>query len=271
MRLKGKITLIICIVGLILLSTYTIATPNGAILDEKRSERGESTSADEHAAIAGNVTELDISGTSITQSWQGYFGNVSGIITLDDASNNTLYNWSLASPEGEVYATNGTVVTWTNIQCFNLSAVGLQNTDSAVCNETLAGGTTSLCGKNATELEEEFGLVTTNVDGVDETFNHTWSVSKNGHDLFYVGNYEFSAGECTYTTIFGDTGEGVDGEFEEVLLWDPDQNNTIFTALIENDALGFDNTPKDFQMMVLENGHGTDTSTTNYWFYVEIE
>ena len=72
-------------------------------------------------AWAGNVTGLNISAQSITQAWQGYFGNVTGIITLDDSYNRTLYDWTLADPEGEVYAANDTV-TWTNIQCFNFTA-----------------------------------------------------------------------------------------------------------------------------------------------------
>ena len=55
-------------------------------------------------AEAGNVTELNISATVVTRGWQGYYGNVSGTITLDDGLNNTMYSWALADPEGEVYA-----------------------------------------------------------------------------------------------------------------------------------------------------------------------
>ncbi len=269
-RLKG---FGIMVMALLLSFAVVVANPDpfGTQVTELTSERARITSADDTPAYAGNVSEIGITGTSITRSWQGYFGNISGTITLDDASNHTLYNWSLANPEGEIYASNGSNVDWTKIQCFNLTASGTSISTSTECNETLIGGSTSLCGKNATELEIEFGIATDDVDGVNETFNYTWSTSKDGHDLFYVGSFEFSAGECAYTTIFGDTGEGIDGEFEEILLWDPNQNNTIFTTLIEDNLLGFDNTPKDFQMIVLENGHGTDTATTNYWFYVEIE
>ncbi len=262
--------LIVLIVLFLSVNNFVLAIPGGAQLSEYRSERGIPRAPNSIPAIAGNVTELEISGTSITRSWQGYFGNVSGTITLDDANNHTLYNWSLASPEGEVYATNGTVVSWTNIQCFNFTAAGTDVSDSAECNETLVGGTTSLCGKNLTQLEEEFGIEWDDVDGVNETFNFTYGTDT--HDLFYTGYNEFSAGECTFTRLFGDSGQGENNEFEEVLLWDPDQNNTIFAALLEeDDVLGFDDTPKDFEMIVLENGHGTDTATTEYYFYIEIE
>ena len=56
---------------------------------------------------SGNMTSLGINSTKITLRWQGFYGNVTGTITLDDASNNTLYNWQLASPQGEIYASNG--------------------------------------------------------------------------------------------------------------------------------------------------------------------
>ena len=69
------------------------------------SERRLAARNDSEVAYAGNITELNIVGTTITQTWQGFVGNVSGTITLDDSENNTLINWSLGDPEGEVYAT----------------------------------------------------------------------------------------------------------------------------------------------------------------------
>src|SRR3989344_7466384 len=38
-------------------------------------------------AYAGNVTALVISHTRNTEAWQGYYGNITGTITLDDANN----------------------------------------------------------------------------------------------------------------------------------------------------------------------------------------
>src|SRR3989344_6931613 len=54
-------------------------------------------------AEAGNVTALNINSTRLTSRWQGYYGNITGRVTLDDASNNTLFDWELASPRGEIY------------------------------------------------------------------------------------------------------------------------------------------------------------------------
>ena len=64
------------------------------------------------SALAGNVTELNITSLTQTQTWQGYYGNVTGTIVLDDAENWTLYSWNLAEPQGEIYASNSSTVIW---------------------------------------------------------------------------------------------------------------------------------------------------------------
>ncbi len=250
-------------------NAITGAVPFGVTPSVNRSERADETAPTTVDAQAGNVSELVIYGYSLTQTWQGFFGNVTGLISLEDSSNNTFYNWSVASPEGEVYATNGTSVTWNYVQCFNFTATGMNSLNSTFCNETLTGGTTNLCGKNLSELETEFGLSYNDVDGVNETFNFTWDTDT--HDSFFIGNLEFSEGECVFTRIFGDTGKPETNEFEEVLLFDPINNVTIFAAILEQDLLGFDNKNYDFEMIVLENGRLGDTAVTPYYFYVEIE
>ena len=92
-----------------------------------------------------------------------------------------------------------------------------------------------------------------------------------GHNTFYTNNLEFSEGECRSTQVFSNAGQGEDNKFEEVLLYEPTTRSVIFASLLNEDVLGFDNNPHDFEMLVLENGHLTDTSTTTYYFWVELE
>jgi len=268
MRLKRGllIGLVIYLTLLFSLATFGAPDPSGAAVNPLKTGRGYGDVPNANGAMAGNATEIDITGDSITQSWQGYYGNVSGTITLDDASNYSMYNWTLASPEGEVYASNSSSVTWTNVQCFNFTALGNYTNYTEDAEQK---GATNLYGKNLSMLETEFNISWDDMDGVNETFNFTQEGDV--HNQFYVGNLEFTAGECLFTRIFGDSGQGENDEFEEILLWDPDSNSTIFASLLENNVLGFDNTPKDFEMMVLENGNNGDTAITNYWFYIEIE
>ncbi|MBR9705750.1 hypothetical protein GOV14_01825 [Candidatus Pacearchaeota archaeon] len=216
-----------------------------------------------HNAQAGNVTELNIFGYSTTQSWQGYFGNVSGTVQLGDSSDNIFYNWSVVSPLGEVYASTNDSIDWINLQCFNFTASGSYADDSA------NRGSTSQYGMNLTQLESLYNIDVGDVDGVNETF--ALNTTSEAHDSFYTNSLEFATGECASTFVYDDTGGGIDNKFEEVLLYDPDTVSVIFASLLEQDAAGFDGRAHDFEMLVLEDGHDTDTSTTPYYFYVELQ
>ncbi|MCF7910312.1 hypothetical protein K9L16_01415 [Candidatus Pacearchaeota archaeon] len=215
-------------------------SPSGADVDRVNSTTAPVDDPQSIPAQAGNVTELNIFGYSTTQSWQGYFGNVSGAIQLADANKNVLYNWSLAYPEGEVYASTSDSIIWSDIECFNFSAHGGE------------------------ALEAAFSIASDDVDGVNETF------SANNHNLFYTNNIQINEDSCMSVQLYDSGGGSVDGRFEEVLLWDG--SNLVFTSLLEETSVsGFDNKDHDFQMLVLEDGHETDTATTPYYFYVELQ
>jgi len=236
--------------------------PFGATVNVTNISRAIPDAAGSDNAFAGNVSEMKINGYSITQSWQGYYGNVSGTIQLADSSDFVMYNWSATTPSGEVYASTNSSIQWMNVQCFNYTAAGNFTSDTAQ-----AGGT-SLYGRNLSQLEAQYGLLAADVDGVDETF----SLSGAGtHDQFFTANRQFSEGECRNTRVYDSSGAGVSNNFEEVLLYEPATTSLIFTSIIENDVSGFNSRSSDFEMLVLENGHGTDTSSTTYYFFIELE
>ena len=234
-RLTLLSALLLLLVTIGLTVNVLAVQPFGADYTPVKTERAPMDAAQDHEAIAGNVTELTVSGFSTTQSWQGYFGNVSGTIQLSDASDNQMYNWSLASPEGEIYATTIVTVNWTGIACFDLAT-------------------------NHEALEGAFGIASDDVDA--------WA-----HDEFFTNNVQFEENECPATSIYDGTGGSVDNNFEEVLLTDGSANDAvIFTSILdEEDVAGFDGAYHDFEMLVLDDGHGTDTVTTTYYFYVELE
>lgn len=256
------IKLIILSLIIFQVSLVLAVQPFGANYTEVSSTRATPDAAESIEALAGNVTEININGFSTTQSWQGYFGNVTGTIQLADADDNQMYNWTLASPEGEIYASTSSSISWENIQCLNYSS------DGTLSDESGNGGTTSQHGTNLTQLEALFGIEPDDVDGINETFT---LLGAGTHDLFYTSNFEFSEGECRSTRVFSSAGMGENDKFEEVLLYEPTTQSVIFTSLIDEDVLGFDGRTHDFEMLVLEDGHGTDTSTTTYYFYVELE
>ncbi|MBI2133947.1 hypothetical protein HYU11_04665 [Candidatus Woesearchaeota archaeon] len=204
-------------------------------------------------AEAGNITNLVVAELTATRSWAGYYGNVTGTIVLNDGLNNTLYNWQLTSPNGEIYASNGSDVSWSLIKCVNYT-----------------GNMTGLADLyepfNLTSLERFFGINETNQDGINETFNDTF----NGNGLM-VGQEPINQSQkCPMLYTFVDEAYQT-VSFKEVLLHD---NKSIIFASILNDSLdGFkaDDEPMDFQMLVAEDGHvGAEATLTPYYFFVEL-
>ena len=118
---KNSLTIFSLIIITLSLTYLSLAEPTGASVTPGASERSSSGQASNHSALAGNMTELTIfAGGSDSQTWQGYYGNVSGGLTLGDSSNNVLYNWSVITPAGEVYAATNESIDWINIQCFKI-------------------------------------------------------------------------------------------------------------------------------------------------------
>jgi hypothetical protein len=238
------------------------AGPFGANITTINSTRAPADDPTTISAQAGNVTEMNIFGFTVTQTWQGYFGNVTGTLILGDSGNHSMYNWTTLNPKGEIYASTNSSIIWNYVMCLNYSATGTYSDDSANI------GNTSLYGTNLTQLESIFNINESDVDGVNETFN---LLGENTHESLYTGNLNFGTGECRSSRIFSDAGIGEDNKFEEVLLYESSTKSIIFTSLLNSDVLGFDERTHDFEMMVLEDGHGENSEITPYYFYLEIQ
>ncbi len=249
MRSKNLIWVVLLLVVITWLAISVLADdpagPEGlATLNTSRRITGAARSVQ---AQAGNVSELSINTTTITQGWQGYYGNISGTIVLDDALNNSMYTWDLADPEGEVYASRNNSINWTsgNVICANITHV--ESEESAL----------------------DFNLgIGQDVDGINETFGETT------HPAFNVSSTGFLADQCDFTvSTYVDDAPDASRNFNETLLYSMSDSSLIYVALIvQGGADGFKsgNENYDFQMLVAEDGHQGDSTATNYYFYVEI-
>ena len=210
-------------------------------------------------AYAGNISQLTLFGRSQTKHWQGYYGEVTGIIVLDDAQNYTMYDWPNDEPKGEIYATaNQTTPVWNSVACFDY----------------LGGADGNGLG-NVSYWETRNDIVYNDVDGIDETFNMT------SHPTFDVGEFTITTNTCpsTYTHISDNFQEE---DFVEVLLRDS-AGQLIFTTIIENkdtanntDVVGYNGVSHDFQMLVAEDGTSRvlgarNQDITTYWFYLDLQ
>ncbi len=247
MRWKGLALLVIGIVSIMIAAKITQGAPLGANVTVLNSTRVNlSNVAGSVQAQAGNVSELNIVGTSVTKYWAGYYGNVSGNVVLANADGNNMYRWSVATPRGEIYASrNGTGISWAGVGCANESQITRED---------------NFIGANSGET----------VDSVNRTFNYS------SHPAFSITGRAITG--CRSVSVNA-TGGGND--FWETLLVDngtqSEMNDDIFiyTGIIDAQKSGFTGSLYDFQMIVGENGNGTEEfpggNPTTYYFYVELD
>ncbi|MFH1174195.1 MAG: hypothetical protein V1725_03625 [archaeon] len=237
MNYKALLLFAILAIAGVLLAGIVAADPvNPTTVTSGTSSRGNVDGTSQNAsAQAGNVTRLDISAYQLTKSWQGYFGNLTGDLLLSDGSNNRLYNWSLTSPSGEVYASRNSSITWATVNCSNSTQVTLE--------ETALGHSAS------------------DGDSVTNTFGST------SHPWFLLGSNNITG--CKSVTLNNASGEQT-SMFWNVLLSD-NADSTVYTTILENGASGFNAEAVDFELIVGEDGHGdAASSVTPYYFWVEL-
>ncbi len=186
----------------------------------------------------GSFTTLVFNATSQNYKWKAYVGNVTGKLTLDDSTNNTIYDWSFSTITGKVYASRNASIDWNSISCANRTTISAED--------------------NSLNLTQSY------VDTINKTFNMSI------HKQFYAANNLIQNSTCpAIATYVNDTSQGIDesAKFQEVLLEDQD-NKLIYTSIIDAGVEGFDNNRYDFQMIVANDE--TALTPTPYYFYVEL-
>ncbi len=215
----------------ILTASLALAQPLGANLTRGESTRGTDPIATTQDAQAGNITGLNINQTRISSIWQGFYGNVSGEIVMENAAGNNFYDWTLAALTGEVYASRLSVADWSGVAC----------TSSAQW-----------------ETEETaLNIPSTSVEGINETFSSTL------HDPFDVGAIPID--DCPSTRPYNSS--GMPGDFWNVLI-NTDATNVVYVSVLADDSSAFDGGTADFEILVPTD---KSTGLATYYFYVELD
>lgn len=191
------------------------------------------SSSQSTAVQAGNVTELNITGSAITDHWAGFYGEVSGNITLANSNGDVFYEWAgINTVAGEVFASNDTAVNWSGIGCASSAEV--------------------------TALESSLGIAGTDADRIEQTYD------SNSHPDFNVSGTSISG--CNSTNAYADTGLETDA-FYQILLTDTD-GDPVYTTIINESEAGFDTNTHDFELLV---GESDAAGTTSLYFYIELD
>ena len=188
----------------------------------------------------GTITTISLDSLQQNQRWKAYVGNVSGMLTLQDADGYAIYDWTLnTSIVGNVYASRNGTINWGDINC---------STEAHIISET-------------TFLNH----VATADDTINATFNST------NHAPFYAADLLME--ECRFTpTYVNDTPQPQDptAAFPQMLLSDMGSGSIIYTTRIGNANMSYnENLFFDFQLLVPESG--TIGVNVNYYFYIELQ
>jgi hypothetical protein len=211
----------------------------------------------------GYIFTIKIDSRQQNSRWKAYVGNATGTFALDDSDDNTIFEWSLVSIAGEVYATRSSNINWSGINCTWI-ADGKRNSNEGY----------ESSNRTPEHNENKFFSHTNSDDNITATF------AKTNHSSVTVGTVVIGKDECfTLQTwkmdsqqVFADSD---DAKFTELLLYDGSYNKTngdiIYATQIEQDETGYraDST-YDFQMIVPENSITGFSSSTAYYFYIEL-
>lgn len=233
-----NIALISIIVFTLILSYSVVAAPQGPVITFNSTQNITPREAAQITTAGGSFTTLLINATTQTPRWKAYVGNVTGVLVLNDATNKSIFDWSLSSVTGEVYATRNSSIDWSTISCSNATVIA---------NE-----------------ESGLNMTSTNADSINNTFRYRI------HKTFYVGGVLIQNSSCpSLATYINDTAQTMteNASFQEIMLTD-NQLGVVYTTLINQNTLGFNNQRFDFQMIVPENEFQQTPST--YYLYVEL-
>jgi hypothetical protein len=233
--------LLVLIALFVCVSVFVLADPTGSTISNAVTVYGPNTTPASRTDNRSTITTMVLNATIQTSRWKAYVGNVTGVLTLDNPSNMTIYAWDVTTLTGQVYASRYSNITWSspNIICANSSIISAEAT---------------------------FNNMTGSMpDRINQTFN--WSI----HKQFQIGTNTIGQNNCSSTvTYMNDTRQvpTTSSPFQEVLLQDNISNVLIYMTSIDYQTQGYDNASYDFQMIVAESD--VKASPTPYYFYVEL-
>jgi hypothetical protein len=236
-KFEIKSIFILLLLSMLLLTTV-VAIPVGPTILFNSTQNATIRPAAQVTTAGGSFTTLILNTTGQTYRWKAYVGNVSGRLVLDDASNKSIFDWTLASVTGEVYATQNSSIDWSTTACADAATI---NNEDISMNMTL-----------------------TNPDTINKTFANTI------HKSFYTGTVLIPNSTCRAIATYINGAAQVQSEnasFQEILLKDG-SSRLVYATLINQNTIGYNSQRYDFQMILAENEFRS--TPTTYYLYVEL-
>ncbi len=254
----------------------TNAYPNGTMLNGSR----------------GSIYSLTINESAPSQKWIGYVGNVIGKYALQDVNGSALYDWTIATVTGELYATkegafvSGACEQGTGGSCTSVNpyAGGVPYWPNMTCAVNSTG--------DAPMISDE-GLYFNHTASDEDSYANTFKTTNFVNPGFYAGEKQIldttvwnsTGGQTCYgvNLLYNNThfGANTGRNWTEVVLTDGtaqylDSDLTklrydiIYASLLHNDSFGYNGARYDFQMLLPQSGLQTAQPDVAYYFYIEL-
>ena len=149
-------------------AAFAQALPSGATVSTSSDETWAGDAAGSDVSEGGNITSLTLSGKSQTEYWQGYYGNVSGNLTLRDTSGDRMYSWNITNITGEVYASIDNGVTW----------VGIVGEEDCMTDEAITGTGEDRVNNTFTNTTVSWTVGATSIVKACQTYTYISSLSQ---------------------------------------------------------------------------------------------
>ena len=130
--------------------------PEGATVTAGTAETSTPAVEGNNVAQGGYINNLNLTSETQSHLWQGYWGEVSGNITLEDSSGRKMYNWNWDNTDaGEVYASEDSTPTWTSIvagSTTNVKYVGGSGISDSAVDTFTSTSTWTVANKTVTSV-----------------------------------------------------------------------------------------------------------------------
>lgn len=229
MRIIGiGIVALVLILAISMTASADPQSPSAEFTNETRY----TPAAENHSAVGGNITKVVITGDVLTSKWQGYYGTVSGILTLRDDGGNYMINWTWdASKGGNVLATTNSSPDWSS--AFDVAA--------------------------GSEVDTAWSFTGNDTDSAANTFTDTNKTIK-------ISGTPVGATACAYT--YNATGSGIWSTVAVTGLNDTAyKDDYLFAGIMIDSGNSYNDQAVDFQMIVPTPEDGT---SEKYEFYIEL-
>lgn len=208
-------SILLGVILVISLSAIAFATePDGATVSVGTPQHKNDTLPGNVTADGGNITQVNLTGEVSTTAWQGFYGQVTGSITLEDNTGDVLYSWNVTNASGEVLASRNSTINFATV-------AGVQN---CTVDETLTGTGTDRVNNTFTNGTVDFEIAGVSITAACNTFTYVANATQTNRYQEIILNA--TGVTSIYVTKINDSTTSFDGTLQDYQMIVPDFSNT---------------------------------------------